>query len=104
MLSIEANNATKQTKPNTHENTSYILNKHSKRAPYRFLIRADLFRRRLIHTHTHIIIMTTYKIIRFHFDCTNTVIKKGLTLEQAQAHCKNPATSNELWFDGYESE
>jgi hypothetical protein len=32
------------------------------------------------------------------------VIKSGLTLEQAQAHCEDPATSGDGWFDGYEKE
>jgi len=46
----------------------------------------------------------TYKIIRFRFGRSGITIKRGLTLEQAQAHCKNPATSGDGWFDGYESE
>jgi hypothetical protein len=46
----------------------------------------------------------TYKIIRFRFKGNNRVIKRGLTLEQAQAHCRNPETSGDGWFDGYESE
>ena len=48
--------------------------------------------------------MTTYMIIRFRFNGDNRVIKRGLTLEQAQAHCKDPATSGDGWFDGYEEE
>jgi len=48
--------------------------------------------------------MVTYKIIRFRFKGNNRVIKRGLTLEQAQAHCNDPATSGDGWFDGYESE
>jgi len=59
-----------------------------------------------------------YKIIRFfrRFDSGEEwkkTIKKGLTLEEAQAHCKDPETSSETrkgklihlnvkWFDGYE--
>lgn len=46
----------------------------------------------------------TYKIIRFRFGKSNRVIKRGLTLEEAQAHCKNPATKGNGWFDGYEKE
>jgi len=49
----------------------------------------------------------TYKIIRFYRDrdISNKVIKRGLTLEQAQAHCRNPSTQKEgEWFDGYDSE
>jgi hypothetical protein len=46
----------------------------------------------------------TYKIIRFKFKGNNKIIKRGLTLEQAQTHCNNPETSGDGWFDGYESE
>jgi hypothetical protein len=48
--------------------------------------------------------MNTYKIIRFRFNGSNRTIKKGLTLEEAQAHCQDPKTSGEGWFDGYEAE
>jgi len=48
--------------------------------------------------------MTTYKIIRFRFEGNNRVIKRGLTLEEAQAHCQDPSTSGEGWFDGYDKE
>ena len=57
--------------------------------------------------------MTTYKIIRFRFDGNNRTIKKGLTLEEAQAHCKDPETSGATcsdlskrgrWFDGFDEE
>lgn len=55
----------------------------------------------------------TYKIIRHYFsdNKTNRVIKRGLTLEQAQAHCQDPSTHlteemgepdpEKWWFDGY---
>ena len=49
----------------------------------------------------------TYKIIRFYKERhkSSRVIKRGLTLEQAQAHCQDPSTRKEgEWFDGYESE
>jgi len=46
----------------------------------------------------------TYKIIRFRFKGKNKVIKRGLTLEQAQAHCNDPTTEGWGWFDGYEKE
>ncbi len=46
----------------------------------------------------------TYKIIRFRFKGNNRVIKRGLTLEEAQAHCNDPKTEGEGWFDGYEKE
>lgn len=47
----------------------------------------------------------TYKIIRFHQDDRpSEVITRGLTLAQAQAHCRRPDTRGADWFDGYESE
>ena len=61
----------------------------------------------------------SYKIIRFFQRDTNKVIKRGLTLQEAQAHCRNPETSSSTakgseavkrteqfgpWFDGYEEE
>jgi hypothetical protein len=65
--------------------------------------------------------MGRYKIIRHYFRkggiFGGTVIKKGLTLEQAQAHCGDPETSSSTctepypksltrkhgpWFDGYD--
>lgn len=65
--------------------------------------------------------MPTYKIVRFfQRDTTPTqTIKRGLTLAEAQAHCKNPETSSSTatgkaavertercgpWFDGYDEE
>jgi hypothetical protein len=48
--------------------------------------------------------METYKIIKFKFDGPSKVIKTGLTLEEAQAHCKRDDTHGEGWFDGYEAE
>jgi len=48
--------------------------------------------------------MKTYKIIRFRFNGVNRTIKRGLSLEQAQAHCQDPETSGDGWFDGYEAE
>ena len=48
--------------------------------------------------------MTTYKIIRFRFEGNNQVIKRGLTLDEAQAHCQDPSTSGDGWFDGYDEE
>ena len=49
----------------------------------------------------------TYYIIRFYQERhkSSRVIKRGLTLEQAQAHFRNPSTQKEgEWFDGYDSE
>ena len=65
--------------------------------------------------------MSRYKIVRMFFDSNrrSRVIERGLTLEEAQAHCKDPETSSKScttsakkrytkkvgqWFDGYESE
>ena len=47
-----------------------------------------------------------YKIVRSFADRgrISVVTKKGLTLEQAQAHCRDSRTRKEgEWFDGYES-
>lgn len=64
----------------------------------------------------------SYKIVRFYRDndeMNGRVIKTGLTLEQAQAHCQDPETSSSTakgewavkhagvfgpWFDGYTEE
>jgi hypothetical protein len=61
--------------------------------------------------------METYKIVRHYFNNSRSrVITRGLTLEEAQAHCSNPETSGSTssrraytrrvgpWFDGYERE
>ena len=47
-----------------------------------------------------------YKIVRMWHDHNYPkIIKRGLTLEQAQAHCKDPSTREAgVWFDGYEEE
>ena len=37
-------------------------------------------------------------------DRENKVIKRGLTLKQAQTHCQDPATSGDGWFDGYDED
>lgn len=46
----------------------------------------------------------TYKIIRFRKSGSHTIIKTGLTLEQAQEHCSREDTHGRGWFDGYEAE
>jgi hypothetical protein len=65
--------------------------------------------------------MTTYRIVRMYQDpsIVSEWIDTGLTLEEAQAHCKDPETSSKTatnprlvtlthlfgdWFDGYEEE
>lgn len=62
--------------------------------------------------------MGTYKVIRFYENSPagRRVIRRGLTLEEAQAHCQDPETSSSTctsrvgrartkrlgrWFDGY---
>ena len=49
----------------------------------------------------------TYSIIRIYHPDLNKqsrIIKKGLSLEEAQAHCEDPRTSTDDWFDGFERE
>lgn len=48
--------------------------------------------------------MTTYRIVRFHFNGPKEIVVRGLTLEQAQAHCQREDTHGTYWFDGYEAE
>mgnify|MGYP006147789985 CR=1 FL=1 len=62
--------------------------------------------------------MNTYNIVRMYANVNQKarIIHRGLTLEQAQAHCKDPNTSSRTavkasakaitksvgeWFDGY---
>lgn len=59
----------------------------------------------------------SYKIVRNYFGKPSRTIMRGLTLEEAQAHCKDPETSSSTattsrakaitrrhgrWFDSYE--
>lgn len=48
--------------------------------------------------------MPTYKIVRFHQNKDNETVTRGLTLEQAQAHCNREDTHGDGWFDGYTKE
>lgn len=64
--------------------------------------------------------MDRYKVVRMYFKGhPRRTIMRGLTLEEAQAHCKHPETSSSTatssqarrvtrrmgpWFDGYERE
>lgn len=64
--------------------------------------------------------MPHYKIIRFYRnDLPSEVVRTGLTLEEAQAHCRDRETSSSTcvhplnvartfalgpWFDGYDDE
>jgi hypothetical protein len=60
-----------------------------------------------------------YKIVRNYFHGSPRTIAKGLTLEEAQAHCRNPETSSRTatsaaakartrkfgpWFDSYDEQ
>jgi len=46
----------------------------------------------------------SYKIIRFKRKGRNKVVKRGLTLAQAQSHCSKSSTHGDGWFDGYTKE
>lgn len=48
--------------------------------------------------------MDTYRIVRMFKDGTTASrpVKIGLTLEEAQAHCRREDTHGPGWFDGYE--
>lgn len=51
---------------------------------------------------------TTYSVVEYR-ECFNhprhqKVIHEGLSLEDAQAHCRRPDTSGDGWFHGYRSE
>jgi hypothetical protein len=54
---------------------------------------------------------TVYNVVRFHESKSRSIIKRGVTLVEAQAHCADPATSTSMcatstrrWFDGYEAQ
>jgi hypothetical protein len=53
--------------------------------------------------------MTTYKIVRKHFDSCHPdhdkVIETGLTLKEARSHCKDPSTHEKgVWMDVFYEE
>jgi hypothetical protein len=45
-----------------------------------------------------------YKIVRMFrdIDKDSIVIKRGLSLREAQAHCRREDTHGDGWFDGYD--
>lgn len=46
----------------------------------------------------------TYKIVRHRFNDNNEVVRTGLTLDEAQTHCRRDDTHGDGWFDGYTEE
>jgi len=46
-----------------------------------------------------------YKIVRFRHDkdwnITKRIVKKNLTLDEAQSHCQRKDTHGTAWFDGF---
>ena len=46
----------------------------------------------------------TYKIVRFRQEGENTVIKTGLTIQEAMDHCQSGDTTGDGWFDGWTKE
>lgn len=51
--------------------------------------------------------MERYQIVRFYYQegKRRRVLRRGLTLAEAQRHCQDPKTRKEgVYFDGYERE
>jgi len=63
--------------------------------------------------------MQTYKIVRMFMKGSKGTIKRGLTLDEAREHCRDPETSSRTcslpenvrrtelhgpWFDGFDEE
>lgn len=61
----------------------------------------------------------TYRIVRMYMHRPRRVLKSGLTLDEAQAHCRDPETSSSTcttaaarrrtarlgpWYDGYDDD
>lgn len=42
-----------------------------------------------------------YVIVRFYQNKPEKIIKQGVSLVEAQAHCKKESTHGPGWFDGY---
>ena len=46
-----------------------------------------------------------YKIIRFYSKGNKRIIERGLTYEEAKAHCEDPKTEKKgIYFDGFAKE
>ena len=43
-----------------------------------------------------------YRIIRFRENGGRRTIRNNVTESEAQAHCEDPKTRGEGWFDGYD--
>jgi hypothetical protein len=48
--------------------------------------------------------MKTYHITRFYQHSENKIIKRGLSLKQAQEWCQREDTHGDGWFDGYDED
>lgn len=46
----------------------------------------------------------TYRIVRFHQHGAEVVLKTGVSLAEARAHCERDDTRGDGWFDGYRRE
>ena len=46
----------------------------------------------------------TYRIVRYRFGEMKEIQQTGLTLKEAQFHCRQEDTHGDGWFDGYEKE
>jgi hypothetical protein len=46
--------------------------------------------------------MSKYKIVRYYITGRKRTIKRDVTIEEAKAHCKDPASRKDsVYFDGY---
>lgn len=45
-----------------------------------------------------------YVILRMRFEGDTTIVRTGLTLAEAQEHCRREDTHGDGWFDGYEDQ